>query len=175
MSGDVETQQSHTRHHPFFYIGGVFLNAVLFAAVGPPIGGAALTTFTSVLRGESIYSPFVGLAGYVLFFFATVPASYFYAGPSALVTGAIVAVISIWMTYTRYLYVAAALTGAVVSALFLSRYEYLTRGQSMIASVVAFAISGALSAVVCTRAAKPFRLGVPPGPPLASSLPADTT
>jgi hypothetical protein len=159
----IETSQQPLRHHPFFYIGGIFLNAVVFLAVGPPIGGVILATVTSMLMLK--FSAAV-LFSYIAFFLVTVPTSYFIASPTAVVTGIIVAIASIWITSDRSLYMIAACAGGVVSMLLLSRSEFLMRDQGLASSLTSFAVSGAIAALVCTRVAKPFRLSVPPGPNL---------
>lgn len=155
----METPQQPLRHHPFFYIGGIFLNAVVFLAVGPLVGGIVLVTVSSMLM---LKFSITLLFGYVALFFITVPASYFLAYPPAVVTGAIVAVASIWITSNRSLYAIAGGTGAVLSMVLLTRSEFLMKDQALAPSLVSFAVSGAIAALACTRLAKPFRLSAPP-------------
>jgi hypothetical protein len=161
----MEKPQRPPRHHPFFYIGGIFLNAVVFLAVGPLIGGIILATVASLSKFSIAI-----LFGYVVLFFITVPTSYFIASPTAVVTGTIVAIASIWITSNRSLYTIAAGAGGVVSMLLLTRSEHLMRDQEPVSSVISFAISGAIAALVCTRLAKPFRLSVQLGPNLPDQL-----
>jgi hypothetical protein len=163
----METPEQPLRHHPFFYIGGIFLNAVVFLAVGPLIGGVILATVTSMFMMK--FSIAV-LFGYIALFFVTVPTSYFIASPTAVVTGTIVAIASIWITSNRSLYMIAACAGGVVSMLLLSRSEFLMRDQGLASSLISFAVSGAIAALVCTRLATPFRLSVLPGPSLPEQL-----
>ena len=158
------------RHHPFFYIGGIFLNAVVFAAIGPLVGGWVLLALVGISHAKSIleffFAPLLFFGGFLF----SIPASYLYAAPSAALTGAIVAVASIWIRSARDLYSVAGLVGAMVSPVLLSRFEFLVRGESSLLMVSCFAVSGCLAALVCTRAARPFRLNVPAGPPLGSRL-----
>ena len=148
------------RHHPFFYIGGVLLNAAVFSAVGPLVGGLVLATVTSALE-LSISGLFAGTLGNFAFFFVTVPTSYFIALPPAFVTGAIVAVASVWITSIRSLYAIAAIVGGTVSILFLARSDFLMRDADLASSLIGFAVSGSVAALVCTRLTRPFRFTVP--------------
>jgi hypothetical protein len=167
-AGPIEAT-NQTRHHPFFYIGGVFLNAVVFAAIGPLVGG--VTLWTLLLAEGSILASLFGPLLYILGFFKSIPESYRLAGFAPALTGAIVAVASIWLTHSRSLYVFAASTGGVTSSMLISP-EAFTSGNPFWAYVVLF-VSGALAAIVCTRVARPFRLGVPAGPALVTSLPVE--
>lgn len=157
----VERRQ---RHRPFFYIGGTFLNAVVFAAVGPLVGGpvfaavgVALTPNSSSLHDSSTPRFLIGLISYFYLFFITVPVSYYVAATAAFATGAAVAIFSVWLTYSRYLYLVAAIMGGLISILQVSRSPKFSDSPSLYAAAVA----GAVAAMVCTRVAKPFRLGVP--------------
>ncbi|MEH2479315.1 hypothetical protein V1282_002672 [Nitrobacteraceae bacterium AZCC 2146] len=169
--------EPHRRHHPFFYIGGSFLNAVVFAAVGPLVGGPifaaiglVMTPHSNSLQAGSISGFLTGLLGYFYLFFITVPVSYYFSASAAFATGVIVAVLSIWLTYSRYLYLGAAIAGGIVSILQVSRSPKLDEDP---VSFYAAAIAGALAAIVCTRVAKSFRLGVAAGTePADGRLPA---
>lgn len=159
------------RHHPFFYIGGVFLNAVVFSVVGPPVGGFVLVAARAAMR-LSTADVHVGLLGYFAFFFVTVPVSYFIAFLPAFVTGIVVAFASVWITSSRSLYAIAAIVGGAVSMLLLARSEFLMRDTDLVSSFVSFALSGSVAALACTRLTRPFRLAVaagnsPPGERLA--------
>jgi len=160
-----EAMQQPLRHHPFFYIGGIFLNAVVFLAVGPLVGGIVLVAVSSMLT----YSIAV-LFGYIAFFFISGPTSYFIASPTAVVTGTIVGIASIWIKSNRALYTVAAGAGAIVSMVLLTRSEFLMKDQALAPSLVSFAVSGAIAALVCMRLAKPFRLSAPPDPGSSDQL-----
>jgi hypothetical protein len=163
------------RHHLFFYMGGTFLNAVVFAVVGPLVGGPiftavglAITPHSNSFQDGSISRFLMGLIGYFYLFFFTVPVSYYFAASAAFATGTIVAVFSVWLTYSRYLYLAAAIAGGIVSVL--QVFRSAKTGEDT-GAFYAAAIAGAVAAMVCTRVAKSFRLGVRETEP-ADGLPA---
>ena len=165
MTDGAGVPMGEDRHHPFFYIGGVFVNAVVFLAIGPIVGGCALVTAAAILD-DPLRGPFLGPASYLLLFFVTVPVSYFHAAPAAAITGALVAIISIWITRSRYLYPLAGVIGAIVAVVCLSTSDFPVRGERSPTSLPLFAVAGFLAAVACTRIARPFRLSVPAGEPL---------
>ena len=156
--------------HPFFYVVGTFLNVVIFTVIGPVLGGPIFTAVGTAMSPSNLYKIgaisrfFYGLLAYFAMFYATVPVSYYQTATAASATGAIVAVLSIWLPHSRYLYLAAAIVGAIAAMVQLSRS--LKVGED---TTILFpgAIAGAVAAIICTRIAKPFRLGVPTGPELA--------
>lgn len=165
MSGGASAPIGPHRHHPFFYIGGVFLNAVVFLAIGPIVGGCALVT-ASAIFSDPLRGLFLGPASYFFLFFVTVPMSYVHAAPAAAITGALVAIASIWILRSRYLYPLAGVIGAIVAVVCLSTSDAIIQGLKPFSSSALCAVAGFVAALVCTRIARPFRLSVPAGAPL---------
>lgn len=162
MTDGAGVPMGQDRHHPFFYIGGVFLNAVVFLAIGPIVGGCALVTAAAIFD-DPLRGLFLGPASYFFLFFITVPMSYLHAAPAAAITGALVAIISIWIVRSHYLYPLAGVVGAIVAVVCLSISDFSVRGEKSPSSLPLFAVAGFVAAVACTRIARPFRLSVRAG------------
>jgi hypothetical protein len=127
--------------------------AAIFFAVGPAVG--ALT----FLMTSMFFSPLgtqAGIYGLGFGLIFGIPVGYFFGGPAAALTGAIVSIASNWITRLRWLYPFAAAVGgacAVGSVFALEMLRTPPPGsvkQPLWYGAVMLAVAGSVAAVVCT-------------------------
>jgi hypothetical protein len=143
------------------YVLGVILNAVLFLIAGPLLGtlaGGLMLAFLSLVGNHSVLT---ALASMALFFPFALSLGYLLAWKAALITGALVAVMSSFVGKPLLLYIGSAVVGIIASlALVPANWSSNNlRSESPLPSIYfILAAVGAISAVLCTRFAASIRL-----------------
>ncbi|WP_447406230.1 hypothetical protein, partial [Clostridium perfringens] len=78
------------------------MNALIFSVTGPVIGGAIF--FTLISAKDSMSNLVVAPLTYLFIVPIAVPVAYFMCGLAPALTGTFVAIATIWLTFSRYLY-----------------------------------------------------------------------
>jgi hypothetical protein len=131
------------------------LNVAIFAALGPIVGCVVFFLVTGMLAMGLPAEPFAGMYSMIGLALWTVPAAYIIGSFAAAATGASVAVASSGLRRPSHLYAFAAVVGGA-AGMFLARFE--GRNPTQVSEQLLMFLTGAVAALVCTRAARPFRL-----------------
>jgi hypothetical protein len=137
------------------YLVGVLLNVAVFVGLGPVAGCIVFFLIIGILAGGFPVGPLAGLYFMVGGSFLIVPAAYLVGSPAAAATGVGVAVASSWICRPLYLYGFAAAIGGL-AAMFLTHFQ--DRNLTSASEQLMMFVTGAVAALICTRAARPFRL-----------------
>jgi hypothetical protein len=120
------------------YVFGVALHALVFAVVGPGIGGLAASGL--------VFAPFGLMIAYMMMI------------PAAALTGVIVGASTGFVHTPWKLYVLAAFAGAILACGYAMLMPLIKQKQDVKYLLWLLAPSGAIAAVACTRILKQMRL-----------------
>lgn len=130
---------------------GVLLHLVIFGLIGPAIGGIAVLSFLTAMNSPDA----AGLSLVPLALAFGLPVAYVIGMPAALMAGLIVAAATLFVRQPVWLYLLAALTGALCAVVM----PRIHGGNLVVPAVLP--VAGALAAMICTLVARPFRLASP--------------